>query len=508
MTEHENGANNGEEIDFVAPETGDANPPPAEPRSPIEPYQANNQEGRDVVLRNAHAYLYDREQLDDKESPFRETRGEKAARTVKRYWNAFLGAAGKGFGKKWGDQDPSKHERTPLDRAFLEGIDEKKFEELKKTELAKGPEKADLQRLQQGAIFREAYAIREKAAQLIDERRRGADANRQAEIEAELNLAYLQIMILAHTRSFEAEVVSETQVKRGPVDRSIPRQANETEAQWRQRAQTTKQKVELKGLAGIFENGIPDLTGVPPTRADATEWHNAWSEKVLREETESGRAAGYDKLIKTEGALTRENLDNLAGARQQITSIADILRLVPPDVLEQRYGIRVSVQKPEQTKRIAFQVGKKNTVNRSVTRAREITVLLPDNTGGAFVHFAVEPRGFLKEKDGELEVASRPSSIDKLKEEEYLALSTSVIKHQGDASHPYPTLLYSNTDPAEILRGEALRQLEYQYARILTDFPDLNDRAEQAAERERREEEERIAAENSNQRQANAVDDD
>lgn len=494
----------GEDFDFTAPETG---APDQEAYSdPRDAYQAPDSETRDAVLRNAHAYLYDRESQKDKESPFREGRGQKAVRTIKKHWNTFIGAAGSGFGKKWGNQDPTQYDRAPLDRAFQEGMDEKRFEEVKKAELAKGPGKADIERLQQNAIFREAFAIREKTARLLDEKRRSADWVREDEIDAELNLAYLQLMTLAHTRSFEAAVTSETATKRTPVDRSIRKEAGESEAEWRQRAQSTKQEVKYTGLSPIFENGTPDLYGVRPTRADATRWHNDWTEKVMRQERESGRAAGYDKPIRTEGKLTRETLEHLNNARRQITSIADILRLVPPEVLEQRYGIRVAVERPEEAKKIVFP-GKKRATVRHHTRSRSITLLLPDTTGGAYVNLSVEPRGFVQEKDGKLTTSKLPSSLERLEQEEYLALLGSVIKHQQDSQHPYPTLLYQNIDPTEILNGQALRELEYQYARVLQDYPDLEIRAEQEAERERAAEAQQIAEENIQQGPVILVDD-
>jgi hypothetical protein len=506
MAEFEDATSGHEDADFVAPETGTVDSTPQQDIDPLVRYEQVDQEGKEVVLRNAHAYLFDRESLKDKESPFRESTGQKASRVVKKYWNVFIGSAGSGFGKKWGNQDPTKYELSPLERAFREGTDEKLFDEVTKKELEKGPNGVDRLRLQQNAIFREAFELREKAIRLIDEKRRGTDWPREGEIDAELNLAYLKLMLLAHTRSFEAQITTETNVKRGPVDRKVARGEDEPEADWRQRAQTTKEEVKLAGVSRVFNVGAQNGVDTAPRRSDATEWHHEWISKVSSDEAKYGVAAGYDKPIKTEAELTRENLEGLSSERNFITTVADVLSLVPPNILEERYGIRVNVQKPEEVKKVAFQKGKK-TVTRPHTKSREITIHLPDQSGGSFVHLSVEAKGFLQEKDGKLSVSSRPTSMEKMKDEEYLALLASVVKHQGNSPQRFPTLLFANTSPAEILDGQALRQLEYQYAQILSDFPDLNARAEQAAERERRLEEQRIAAETARQRQTIVIED-
>lgn len=454
----------------------------AAPGQPVQLPTATGEE-RDVVLRNAQAYLYEREKLSikDKESPFHESRTQKIGKLL----DTYLTKSTKDF-PWWQDKLKSKFPQSDLDRlgrsaidfALVTATDDEKFDVFMEAERSKGPGKENLTAMRNVIVFREAVSLRDKATRLIDERRRGVTPERSDEIDAELNNAYAKIIQLAHSKSYEINLQYDEKVKREKVDRSIPRLRGETDSEWRNRVQKTR--VERKLKDGQIDYGA--VTGQESrVSQDVYNWHNNWTKKVQEGENLSGYAQGTTKPIETKGELNHETIDSLREVKHELSSvITDVLAQIDPKELQERYGVRVTIQKPESVKRYRYGT-KKDSPSCSATPTQEITLHLQD---GSFAHFELKSRGFLEEKDGKLSVTNEPPH-DRMQfyDKEFVGYRQTVLKPKGNERFPFPTLSVIDPDRRTLEANPAYRELINTLSRIETDHPD----ARQEAARRRQE---------------------
>lgn len=451
---------------------------------PAERYPVTDTQERNVILRNAHAYLYDRERSEIKPTS---SLADKARRTLKAAGLSIVNFY-RGNIKMFGDRqkkDTSHLEQSSLDRALMTGTDPKAFGDFIDKEKAKGPGKADYRQILQAEVFRRAYEIRERSHRLIDELTRTdpGDPRYQA-IEQQLNNDYVEIIGLAHTKSLEMVdrlLVEETI---GEQDQSIPRRPGESRADWVNRTTPVTQKEVLDGYTAQDIN--------PQLRKNKAAWHRQWIGQRLGNEYAHDFRPGHDTPIRTENELSTEVLEALREPKEVFAAVIEYLRTIPADEAEQHYGLRVSVSNPE-----AFYLrapGKKQAVRCETSPKRELTVSLGND---AYAHISLTPSGFLRQSGDKIEVMKRPSSIEALRDEEYIKLEVDIVRPSDEeADYRYPRLEFVEVNPAQVMEGRLLDIVQEKYARFLADHPEAERRyAEQRrhADEERRRNEQQAA---------------